>query len=235
MDSPKYPRTFHMPWSKGATNDDKIATSLDRLIDVPIILSEKCDGGNASLEVNGCYARTHAAIPTHKSFDWLKGFHSSIKHLIPNDIQIFGENMYALHSIVYDELPGYFLIFNVAKVSYNRSHTIVNEPQRAWMSWDTVEKWAEKIGTPTVPVLFKGQVSSEKELKDLVEDFMSQPSCCGGIREGVVARTAEGFLELEFPYCMLKCVRANHVSPDNDHWKYQEIVKNKLKLPIIGS
>lgn len=226
--SPKYPRTFHFSFSHGATNDDKISTDISRLINIPIILTEKCDGGNASLETNGCYARTHAGPPTHASFDLLKSFHSSVKHLIPDNIQLFGENMYALHSIAYDALPGYFLLFNVAQVSYNRSKTIVNKSARAWMSWDTIELWAEKIGVPTVPILFKGEVSSEKELKELVESLMLQPSCCGGIREGVVARTAEGFLEGDFPVCMAKCVRANHVISD-EHWAHKEIIKNKLR------
>jgi hypothetical protein len=185
------------------------------------------DGSNTSLEADGCFARTHAGPPTHKSFDQLKAFHASIKHKLDKDYQLFGEWCYALHSIAYNELPGYFMLFSVSQLTYNSSHTIIMESQRAWLSWDTVEMWAEEIGVPTVPVLFKGEVSSEKELKDLVESLMLQPSCCGGIREGVVARVARGFLELEFPTSVMKCVRANHVQT-SDHWKDQEIVKNKL-------
>lgn len=220
MDSPKYNRTFHFPFSPGATNDDKIATSMERLIGVPIVITEKMDGSNTSLEKDGCFARTHSGPPTHASFDQLKALHASVKYLIPDTIQLFGEWCYALHSIAYTELPGYFLLFNVRDLS-------MSSP--IWFPWKEVEQTAEEFGIPTVPVLFKGTVSSEKELKDLVESFMNQPSACGGIREGVVARVAKSFVDDDFEFCVMKCVRANHVQT-SEHWKDQEIIKNRLKL-----
>src|SRR5271165_1337890 len=113
MSSPKYNRTFHMPWSKGATNDDRIAPSIDRLIGVHIVISEKMDGSNVSLEANGCYARTHAGAPTHPSFDMLKVLFASIKNIIEPDTQLFGEWCQAKHSIEYSELLDYFMLFGV--------------------------------------------------------------------------------------------------------------------------
>jgi len=220
MDSPKYNRTFHFPFSPGATNDDKIATSMDRLIGVPIVITEKIDGSNTSLEEDGCFARTHSGPPSHASFDQLKALHASVKYMIPDYIQLFGEWCYAKHSIEYSELPGYFLLFNVRELTMASPY---------WYSWKEVEMWAEEIGVPTVPVLFKGTVSSEKELKELVESFMNQPSACGGIREGVVARVAKEFYDDDFSSCVMKCVRANHVQT-SEHWKDQEIIKNRLKL-----
>lgn len=220
MDSPKYNRTFHFPWSPGATNDDKIATSIAGLIGKEIVITEKMDGSNTSLETNGCFARTHSGPPSHASFDSLKALHATIKHKIPPDYQLFGEWCYALHSIAYNELPGYFLLFNVRDLKQ-----II---PTVWISWNEVEMWAEEIGVPTVPVLFRGVVNSEKELKELVESFMIQPSVCGGIREGVVVRVAGEFTDDKFSEYVLKCVRANHVQT-SDHWKDQEIIKNKLK------
>ena len=214
----KYARTFHLPWSKGATNDDKISKDINRLLNVPIIISEKIDGGNSSLELGGVYARTHAAIPTHESFDWLKAFHSQIKYKIPEGIQLFGENVWALHSIFYSELPGYFLLFNVRDIN-----------KAEWTSWEEVEMWAEEIGVPTVPVLFKGIVSSEEELKELTDSLMKENSKCGGEREGVVVRIQSSFLDSEFSSCVMKQVRERHVKT-NIHWKDQKIIKNGLKL-----
>lgn len=219
MDSPKYNRTFHFPWSPGATNDDKIATSVDDLIGQPIVITEKMDGSNTSLEMDGCFARTHSGPPVHASFDGLKALHATIKYKIPKGLQLFGEWCYAHHSIEYSELPGYFLLFNVRDLSY--------EPEM-WYSWEEVELWAQEIGVSTVPVLFKGEVSSEKELQDLVNSFMNQPSMCGGIREGVVVRYSQCFSDAEFPTHVMKCVRANHVQT-SEHWKDQVIIKNKLK------
>jgi RNA ligase-like protein len=220
MESPKYNRTFHFPFSPGATNDDKIATSMEKLIGVPIILTEKMDGSNTSLESRGCFARTHAGAPTHKSFDGLKALHAKIGFQIPPDMQFFGEWCYAKHSIEYSALPGYFLLFGIRELD--------SVDSGFWYAWEEVEEYSQYFEIPTVPVLFKGQVSSEKELKELVESFMNQPSACGGIREGVVARVAQQFVDNEFSSNIMKCVRANHVQT-SEHWKDQEIIRNKLR------
>lgn len=219
MDSPKYNRTFHFPWSPGATNDDKIATNLGHLIGNEIVITEKMDGSNTSLEADGCFARTHSGPPTHASFDGLKALHASIKYKIPESTQLFGEWCYAQHSIIYNELPGYFMLFNVR---------YINPIEPLWASWEEVEMWGQELEVPTVPVLFKGTVSKEIQLQDLIESFMIQPSSHGGIREGVVARLSQGFSNTNFSQCVMKCVRANHVQT-SEHWKDQEIVKNKLK------
>jgi hypothetical protein len=124
-----------------------------------------------------------------------------------------------LHSISYNELPNYFLLFNVRDCSGDSP---------IWLSWDEVEMWAEEIGAQTVPVLFKGIVDSEIDLQKLVETLMLQPSKCGGVREGVVVRVQSEFSENDFSKYVLKCVRANHVNPGDDHWKHKEIIKNLL-------
>jgi hypothetical protein len=227
MDSPKYNRTFHLPWSKGATNDDKIATDLSYLINGEIVITEKMDGSNTSLETNGCFARTHSGPPTHISFDGLKAFHSTIRHKISKGTQLFGEWLYAKHSISYDALPHHFMLFNVRELKGQDTKSW-NEVCY-WESWEMVRTWAAELEIPTVPELYTGKVSSEKELKELVESLMIQPSVCGGIREGVVVRIQEQFTDTVFQHCVMKYVRANHVQT-SEHWKDQEIVKNKLKL-----
>jgi len=217
MSSPKYNRTFHLPWSKGASNDDKISNNISYLLNVPIVITEKIDGSNTSLEKEGCFARTHSGPPTHDSFNGLKALHASIKHLIPEGIQLFGEWCFAKHSILYNALPGYFLLFNVRDLN--------NYPY--WESWEMVELFAEQFNIPTVPVLFNGIINSENELKELTESFMIEPSKCGGIREGIVVRVANSFLDEEFSTHVAKMVRANHVQTST-HWREQEIIRNKL-------
>lgn len=219
MDSPKYNRTYHVPWSPGAINDDKISPNLGHLIGTDIVITEKMDGSNTSLETAGCYARTHIGTPTHPSFDGLKALHATVKTKIPEGTQLFGEWCWAKHSISYSELPGYFMLFNVRTL---------NPIMPSWASWEEVEMWAEDISVPTVPVLFKGKVSSAKELEELINSLMIQPSVCGGIREGVVARIQQAFSENNFSASVMKCVRANHVQT-SEHWKNQEIIRNKLK------
>jgi hypothetical protein len=100
-----------------------------------------------------------------------------------------------------------------------------------WASWEEVELWAEGLNLPVVPALFKGQVSSEKELKELTESLMNTPSQYGDIKEGVVVRVQESFDDENFSFCVAKMVRKNYVQTST-HWKEQEIVRNKLSNKI---
>jgi hypothetical protein len=220
MESIKYPKTSHFAWSEGVSNNDKIAASIDRLINSQIVITEKVDGGCSSLEFNGVFARTHTHSPTHQSFDWLKSLHSIIRHKIPENLQIFGENLWALHSIAYDTLPSYFLMFGIRQFKKE----VVN-----WWSWNDIKTFAVEMGLETVPVLWKGVAASQSELQDITERLAQQPSAYGQTREGVVVRVAGEFADKDFSTSVVKWVRKNHVST-NTHWAHKEIIKNKLKI-----
>lgn len=189
---------------------------------MPIVVSEKCDGGNTAFERSGIFARTHAHEPSHPSFDILKSLHASLRYSLPEHYQFFGENVYAKHSIAYSGLPGYFLLFNIRDL---------NEPRwsnQCWLHWDDVEMWAQNLAIPTVPVLFKGVVHSEKELQKLTEELAKQPSKLGGEREGVVVRVEDCFSDDEFGRCVAKWVKKDFVQT-SIHWSKNEVVRNGLK------
>jgi hypothetical protein len=112
--------------------------------------------------------------------------------------------MYAIHSIEYTNLKSYFYLFGV------RDNNI-------WIPWEKVEEYAYLLGLETVPVLFKGVVESEKELKEIVDSLVSKPSELGGEREGIVVRSAGLFHNDYFKYNLLKYVRENHVKTTT-HW-----------------
>jgi hypothetical protein len=223
--SPKYNRTAHLPWSKGATNGDKIAKNISSLIGVELVITEKIDGSNSCIEKDGVFARTHAHSPTHPSFDWLKSFHQTIKWKLPNNTQFFGENVFAKHSISYNQLPGFFLLFGVRDWSISQ---IDLKNQAQWFSWRAVESEALFLGVPTVPVLWQGKVKSEKELQKLTESLMLGDSQCGGEKEGIVVRVEREFGDNEFEKCIMKQVRPSHVKTE-DHWSFQEMIKNHLR------
>lgn len=60
----KYNRTYHLPFSPGSTNDDRISKSVDSLLNKDIIITEKIDGENCGMTKDGVYARSHAAFTT---------------------------------------------------------------------------------------------------------------------------------------------------------------------------
>lgn len=213
--SPKYNRTPHLPWSPGGTNDDKRIDRLDNLLYVPLIFTEKMDGSNVCLESNSVYARSHSGPPSHPSFDALKALHSQIRHLIPVGVQVFGEWLYAEHSIHYTNLPHYLLLFSV-RTSVGKTHG----------SWAEVEEMAERLGVPTVPVLMRSSSTTPKFLQVLTDECLHKPIVHGG-REGIVVRTRHGFPDDEFHLSVAKWVRKDHVTTD-DHWKHKDVVKNEL-------
>lgn len=216
MSSPKYNRTPHLPWSPGKGSDDKVAKDLSSLLGQPIVITEKMDGSNTSLENDGCYARTHAGPPTHKSFDGLKALHASIQYDIPKNHQYFGEWLYAKHSIHYTRLPAHFLMFAARFIDNGM-----------WANWSWVADRAEEMGLVTVPVLWTGIVKNERELEELTISLASRASYCGGEREGVVVRLYDSFPDELFSNHVMKYVRENHVQT-TEHWKDQEIIRNIL-------
>ncbi len=211
----KYPRTCHLPQSPGGTRDDRRLSSLDSFRGRTLILSEKLDGSNVCLQADACYARSHGQAPTHPSFDAFKAFHAQVQGRIGANVQLFGEWLYAKHSIHYTKLTNYFMLFGVRDTSKMR-----------WASWAEVELWAEEIGVPTVPVLFR--VEPSVSLEAVIRKFGGGgESKMGGEREGFVIRWADEFDDADFERAVAKWVRKDHVSTPH-HWKTQEIVRNQL-------
>jgi hypothetical protein len=103
----KYPRTLHFPYSPGASKEDKIQHDVSSLIGRNLIMTEKMDGSNVCLTRNGVFARNHNGPPSHPSVDLLKAHHASIKRNIPEHVEVFGEWLYAVHSIRYNNFPSY--------------------------------------------------------------------------------------------------------------------------------
>ena len=53
----KYPRTPHLPWSPGATADDRVHTDLAGLEGREIVVTEKLDGENTTIYRDHVHAR----------------------------------------------------------------------------------------------------------------------------------------------------------------------------------
>ncbi len=202
----KYNRTYHFPFSPGATNDDRIAETMSNLIGQEIVITEKLDGENCGMTDGGVYARSHAAYTTSPWSKEVRNLHKLVvEDELGDGVYLFGENMEGIHSISYSNLTSYFYIFGM------RDNNI-------WVPWEKVEEYAYLLDIPTVPVLFKGIVNSEKELKQLVEKLSKEPSELGGQREGVVARVADMFHNDDFSTHVMKWVRKDHVTT-TEHWQ----------------
>ena len=202
----KYARTYHLPYSPGTTNDDKIAKSTSSLIGIEIVITEKLDGENTAMIDDGVYARSHIDFTVSPWSKEVRNLHRfAVAGELGDGVFLFGENMEGIHSIEYSNLTSYFYIFGI------RDNNI-------WIPWDKIEEYAYLLDIPTVPVLYKGIVKSEKELKELVEKLVKDSSALGGEREGVVVRNAGLFHNDDFAENVMKYVRKNHIQTD-EHWR----------------
>ncbi|ERI09939.1 RNA ligase family protein [Aneurinibacillus aneurinilyticus] len=206
----KYPRTFHLPWSRSYTHDDKVLKHVQHFEGKEVVVTEKMDGENTTMYRDYLHARSIDS-KDHPSRHWIKMFHSMLGVSIPEGWRLCGENMFAQHSIHYQDLPSYFLLFSVW-----------NE-QNMCLAWDETAAWAKRHMIETVPVLYRGIWNEEA-----IKSCYTRQSLYGGEQEGFVVRLADAFHYDDFMHSAAKFVRKNHVQT-NEHWMNRPVVPNILK------
>jgi len=209
MNKLKYPTTYHFEYSEGVSRDDKIQKDLSHLQGKEVVVTEKMDGENFSLYKEGFHARS-LDYAHHESHNWLKQFYYNIAHNIPENLRICGENLYATHSIFYNNLESYFYGFSI----WNRD---------VCYSWDETVRIFNELGIKTPKVLYRGFYNREKIMEAYKKESESRTI------EGFVVRKSSSFLYDEFSYCVLKYVRKDHVQENETHWSKKELIPNKLK------
>lgn len=206
----KAPRTYHVPWSPGIHDDDRVMSSLERFIGERVIVHTKMDGESTSCYPDYIHARSIDG-PSHPSRDWIKGLWGSFRQDIPQDWRVIIENMFARHSIAYDDLLSYAIGFQV----WNERNVC--------LPWDATKEWLILLGIEPCPVIYDG-IYDEKLIRGLYDEKRDWATC-----EGWVIRIAGSFSYAEYRHCVAKFVRARHVQT-NKHWmRGQPIVPNKLR------
>lgn len=203
----KYPRTHHVPWSLGINDDDHIIDSMEQFNNKRVIITEKMDGENTTMYSDHIHARS-VDSRNHSSRNWVKNFWSRIAHDIPDKWRICGENLYAKHSIHYQNLSSYFLGFSI----WDENNTCLN--------WDDTLEWFEMFGIIPVPIIYDG-IYDESYIKKIWNDDS------WGNHEGYVIRIADSFSFRDFKKCVAKFVRKNHIQTVQ-HWLSGQVIVNKI-------
>jgi hypothetical protein len=202
----KYGRTMHLPWSPGIHDDDKALRHVDGFVGQDVVITTKMDGENTKGYSDG---HVHArSIDSRGGEDraWVKKFLvDQVCFNLPEGWHVAGENLWAEHSIRYDDLPSYFLGFSLW------------DERATCLSWDETLEYFELLGVTPVPTLWRGVLPDnavdatrviravERKL-DLARD------------EGYVVRLARAFAYGEFQHCVAKFVRAGHIKTAK-HWR----------------
>lgn len=206
----KYPKTNHLPWSLAVSSDDRVLHDLSNFYGKRVIVTKKMDGENCSAYKDHIHARS---LDSRGGVDrdWVKQFWSTICADIPVGWRICGENLWAVHSIEYTDLPSYFLGFSMWDENNMR------------LSWDDTLSYFSLLGITPVPVIYDG-IWDENEIRKLEKSLDFEKD------EGYVVSLAEKFSYNDFYKSVAKFVRKNHVQTDS-HWRSTNTFKqNGLKI-----
>ena len=205
----KYPRTPYWPTSPSMPADALHIEHPESFLHNPVVVTEKLDGSNTLLYRGNVYGRSILEPSEAKWYGMVKKWHAW-KTLSEEDVMIYGEDIYGVHSIVYDPVPenATFYVFGMR----------VGEE---FVDWSDMESKMADLDIPVVPVLFKGQFDTLQEINDFVMDSHGPRSSSqlGGETEGIVIRMAGSFDVQDFAYNVCKSVRPDHVQPHVSHWR----------------
>ena len=164
----KYPRTPHLEGSRLQPGDEDLdQVPLDALRGRFCVIEEKLDGANAGISLDDegrlrLQSRGHVLVggTREKHWDLFKRWaHAHSAALAPRahgGLTIYGEWLYAKHTIFYDQLPHYFIEFDIRDAT--------------GAFWSTERRRAHLAGAPivSVPVLWEGVVTDPRVLPRLV-------------------------------------------------------------------
>ena len=223
----RFPHTPHIAWlAKGTPRDDKVLSVQEarKLLSASVVVEEKLDGANLGFSLDahgrmqaqnrGQYLQAPFAGQFVRLPDWLARVGDRVAlallGLADTPVILFGEWCAARHSLDYDNLPDWFLLFDV----YDKTRG------RFW-SVGRRNELAQTYGFATVPCLLKWRVSLDQlkiTLKETPSHYRS------GSMEGVVIRQDSD----DWCEARAKLVRPDFTQAIEEHWSRRRVEWNRL-------
>lgn len=249
----KYPRTRHLEGSRKQSGDEDLKNvAFSEIEGKYLVLEEKVDGANCgiSFDRNGkmyLQSRGHFLNGGYgeKQFDlfklWAGCFEEKLRVLLGDRYVMYGEWLYAKHTVFYDWLPHYFMefdIFDKAEQKFfstrKRREFLQNAPfvysvrvlsEGYYADSEAIAEW---IG----PSLFISRAAEEHFLAQCKKSGVNPETAArqtdlSGIMEGIYIKVEEG----DYVIDRLKFVRAsflNTILDSESHWVSRPIVANRL-------
>lgn len=249
----KYPRTKHISGSNLQVGDEDLKTvSFDKLREKYLVVEEKIDGANSGIsfaEDNKLLiqSRGHFLIggTREKHFNLLKTWamihKTEFQRILGKRYIMYGEWMYAKHTVYYDLLPHYFMEFDI----YDKQNQIFLSTKARQ------ELLKENDFIHSVKVLYKGKINSFEKLKSFVNkshfissnikdclkkeceknrlDFLKVQSETDltGIMEGLYIKVENKNIVNERYKFVRQSFKTNIINSET-HWLDRPIIENKL-------
>jgi hypothetical protein len=253
----KYPRTPHLAGSRLQPGDADLAqVPFAAIRGRNLVVEEKLDGANAgiSFAADGTLllqSRGHylAGGPRERQFGPFKAWAATVadrlRPVLGDRYVLYGEWLYAKHTVFYDALPHYFCEFDVLD---GRTREFLDTPSRRDL--------LAGLPVTSVPVLRTGPLADERELTALVgpslcrtprwRDALVEAAIEAGTdperavadsdkadeMEGLYVKVEEGGRTVE----RYKWVRPSFLTAILDagtHWADRPIVANRLADPEV--
>ncbi len=252
----KYPRTPHIEGSRLQPGDEDLSQiPFDAIRNRNLVIEEKCDGANSAVSfsrngelllqsrghyLTGGYRERHYNLLKQ----WATAHRDVLYELLGSKYIMYGEWVYAKHTVFYDALPHYFLEFDILD-------------RESGIFLDTPARHAMLRNTPvvSVPVLGSGSYGSKQEILKLlgpsryvtgnqrqnlwdasVKLGLDPESSCSqtdlsGMMEGLYIKVEENGQVVD----RMKFVRSAFlqcVDFSETHWIDRPIIPNQLTAPV---
>ncbi len=249
----KYPRTRHLEGSREQLGDEDLSVvAFEEIRDEYLVLEEKVDGANCGISF-GSDGRMYLQSRGHflnggygeRQFDlfkqWARCMEEPLRQVLKDRYIMYGEWLYAKHTVFYDRLPHYFMEFDIFD----------KKEQRFFSTKKRNEVLKKAPFIQSVRVLDQGRYQSLEEITRFVgrslfisgnqeEQFRKQckkggvdaetaarQTDLGGIMEGIYIKVEEG----DYVTGRLKYVRGsflNAILDSESHWASRPMVANCL-------
>lgn len=217
----KFPRTPYLIEPSVLTSrQDKVLTKEEAMpfFSESVIIEEKIDGANLgiSFNVDGTICLQNRGHYLSHPFsgqwellpNWLNGKSDSLFDVLLDRYILFGEWCYVTHSIYYENLPDWFIAFDLFDKESNQ-----------FLSVNDRNYLIDKIGLVIVPQLYKGQIT-----KLALNSFIGRSSYSKEYCEGLYFRIDSDHYNRR----RAKYVRSDFVQSINSHWSKSQITHNRL-------
>src|SRR5262249_43025756 len=248
----KYPRTHHLEGSRLQPGDeDSRSVPFAVLAGRRLVIEEKLDGANAGISFDAAgrlwlQSRGHFLTggSREKHFDlfkrWASTHTDALRAVLGRRFVLYGEWLYAKHTVFYDRLPHYFLEFDV--LDTDTGVFLATDERRALLS-----------STPivSVPVLRAGPARVLSEVTSLIgpslfksatwRESLTAAVAARGLRPGQGWKETDSSDLMEGLYVKVeeqgrvieryKFIRASFLTTVLDsgsHWLRRPIVPNQL-------
>lgn len=219
----RFPHTPHLAWlGDGEPRDDKVLSPREtrELLASDVVVEEKLDGANIGFSVSAdgklrAQNRSHYLVAPYagqfsRLRSWMPAHEEELIKALGSNLIAFGEWCAARHSLTYEHLPDWWLLFDV----YDRGK------QQFW-STTRRNQWAVNLGISTAPILDRGKLSLNS-LEQILQAGSSAFST--GTREGVVVRSEDD----TWLKTRAKLVRADFTQSIESHWRTRTLEWNRL-------